>query len=113
MKNLRQDRLNEYSKKSGPRGTSRDQRDLDYWSKRASANRNHGERATGTTTNNGSPHKDGDLPSLHSTGKKTELRDSSMKPLARHSIDARMVAKQDKNHAGSSPYMRDVRRTTA
>jgi hypothetical protein len=54
--------------------------------------------------------KDSDLPQLHSTGKKPELRDSSMRPLARHSVDARMVAKTDLNHAGDSSYMPGVRR---
>jgi hypothetical protein len=90
-------------------GPSRDQSNLDGWAKRASTNSNHGERAEGKPSNGGT-QKDSDLPDVHSTGKRMELRDTESRPLARHSIDARMVAKENANHAGDSTYMRGVRR---
>jgi hypothetical protein len=111
-KNLRQDRLNDYEAMRGPSGFSRSKEDLDYWAKRASENSEIAPRATGTRSNNGSREPHGDLPDLHSTGKKMELRDTESRPLARHSKDARMVAKADKNFAGSSTYMKGIRRTT-
>jgi hypothetical protein len=112
MRNVRQDRLDSYQHMKGPSGFSRDQADLDYWSKRASENSQIAPRATGSMANNGAREPKLDVPDLHSTGKKTELRSTESKPLARHSIDARMQAKSDRNFSGSSTYMRGVRRTT-
>jgi hypothetical protein len=110
MKNVRQDRLDAYAAMKGPCGNSRES--LDYWAKRASANSNQGERAAGNPASNGVPKKDLDPPKVPGTGKQMSLRSTASKPMARHSIDARMVAKEDKNHTGSSSYMRDVRRIT-
>jgi hypothetical protein len=109
MKNVRQDRLNSYAKMSGPCGASRDQRDLEYWSKRASANSEIAPRS-GSRASNGAVTKDLDPPRLHSTGKEVSIRDTASKPYRSTKVDAHMVAKNDPNFSGSSGYMRGVRR---
>jgi hypothetical protein len=53
--------------------------------------------------------KDGPM-ELPDTGKKIELRDTSMKPFRKRSVDAILKdAKSDPNHDGSS-FMKEVRR---
>jgi hypothetical protein len=65
------------------------------------------------TSTNGVPESKLDLPRVHSTGKKTELRDTSMRPYHNRKVDDHIMgeAKANPNHAtDSSPYMRGVRR---
>ena len=112
MRNVRQDRLNAYAKMSGPRGASRDQDNIDYWSKRAETNSEIAPRAAGKTSTNGAREPNLDLPRLPST-KQVTLRDTAQKPYASRNVDTHMAAKQDLNFVGSSPYMRCVRRTEA
>ncbi len=95
----RVDRLKSYAKMEGPAGAGRDQSNIDYWSRRAEANSQLAPRASD------GPIK---LPKTNVT-----TRDTSGKRYNAGPINARMVAKQDENFAGSSPYMKGVRRTTA
>jgi hypothetical protein len=95
----RLDRLKEYSNPlHGPQGAGRDQANVDYWSARAKENSKVAPRAS-----NG-PMK---LPST-----KVNVRDTSMRPREARNADKRMVAKDDLNVEGSSPYLRGVRRQT-
>ena len=45
----RQDRLKEYAAEKGPKGAGRDQKNLDYWSDRASKNSYHGSGDKGAS----------------------------------------------------------------
>lgn len=92
----RQDRLKDYAAMKGPAGEGRDQKNLDYWADRATANSQCASRASRAM----------DLPS---TGKKMATRDTAMGQFEPRSVNARMAGKADKNHAGSN-YMPNVRR---
>jgi hypothetical protein len=97
------DRLKQYEKplRAGNwQGSSRDESNISRWSNRATAESKIAPRARG-----------GEM-KLPSTGKQTELRDTSMSPRAARNADARMVAKDDKNFVGDSSYMAGVRRQT-
>jgi hypothetical protein len=96
------DRLREYEKptrKENWQGASRDQSNIDRWSDRTSNSSKIAPRARG-----------GEM-KLPSTGKQTELRDTSMSPRTSRKVNAAMRDEDDLNHVGS-PFMRDVRRTT-
>jgi hypothetical protein len=93
---------------AGPKGAST-QKNIDYWSQRASDNSGT-HRAQGKTSTNGATEKDLDLPRLHSTGKEMKLRDTASKPHVKSGDDARLQAKMDLNIAGSSQYLRGIRR---
>jgi hypothetical protein len=97
------DRLKEYAKplrKENWQGAGRDQSNLDRWSQRATEESKIAPRASG-----------GEM-KLPSTGKQPALRDTSMSPRTSRKVDAAMCGKDDLNVVGSSPFMRDVRRTT-
>ena len=98
-KNLRQERINGYARAKGPGGEASDQKNLDYWADRATKNSEVAPRAS-----NGAMK-------LPSTGKRVDVRDTTMSPKASRNVDARMAAKDDLNHEeeGSS-YMRGIRR---
>ena len=90
-------RLREYSNPAnGQPGPGRDPKNIEYWSKRASANSQIALRAS-----NG-PMK---LPST-----KVTVRDTSMKPKIARNLDRLMKGKDDPNMVGDSDYMRSVRR---
>jgi hypothetical protein len=90
------DRLKEYAKMAGPKGAGRDMANIDY-SDRAEANSQLAPRA-------------GDKMKLQKTGKKVELRDTSMAPKTSRKVDNVMkAAKDDVNHVGSS-FMKSIRR---
>ena len=94
----RQDRVKEYANpRHGPQGAGRDQKNIDAWSARATANSQIAPRAS-----------DGPM-KLPSTGKQT-VRDTSMAPKAARKIDARSAAKSDLNYAGTGPFMKSIRR---
>jgi hypothetical protein len=95
MKNIRQSRVEDYAKMKGPKGAGRTEKNLDYWSDRASKNSKVAPRAS-----------DGQM-KLPST--KVNVRDSSMKPYV--SRDTRAMAKADQNHDLEAAYMRNVRRS--
>jgi hypothetical protein len=105
-------RLKEYERMKGPDGASRDMRNLDYWSGRASANSQLGTRGS-----------DGPM-KLHSTGKQMESRSTASAPRKSRTVDRNMngdgdqrstpdalraAAKSNVNDVGSS-YMPNVRR---
>ena len=98
-KNLRRERINGYAKAKGPAGEARDQKNLDYWADRATKNAEIAPRAS-----------DGAM-KLPSTGKRVDVRDTTMSPKASRKVDSRMAGKDDLNHEeeGSS-YMRGIRR---
>jgi hypothetical protein len=105
------ERLKEYKAQAGPHGEST-KANIKYWQERASANSDaYKHRAAGNPATNGKRERNLDPPKLPSTGKRPELRDTESRPLARHSIDARMVALQNANHDGASTFMRGVRRS--
>ena len=92
-------RLKEYSDPMrGPHGAASAQENLDYWSAHATENSKIAPRAKGGKM---------DLPS---TGKRMDLRDTSMRPKASRNADARAKALADTNIVGDSSYMRGVRR---
>jgi hypothetical protein len=93
-------RLKEYANPmKGPHGSGRDEKNIAYWSNRASEN------------SDGADHRGYDGPmKLPSTGKRTELRDTATAPREARKADARMVAKADTNTTGDSPYLRGIRR---
>jgi hypothetical protein len=95
----RQDRLKEYANPTRAgnwNGSSRDQADLDRWSKRAAAESQCAPRAS-----------DGPM-KLPST--KVNQRDSDMKPYRSQADSMRTKALADLNIEGDSPFMRSVRR---
>jgi hypothetical protein len=97
----RLERLKEYSKPTRAAnwdGPGRDQANIDRWSERATENSALAPRAKG-----------GEV-SLPDTGKWTELRDTAAAPREARKADARMVAKDDLNTSGDSPYLRGIRR---
>ncbi len=97
----RLDRLKEYAKPTRAgnwQGAGRDQANIDRWTDRAADNSKIAPRAT---------DKAMELPA---TGKRQELRDTSMSPRTSRQIDARMAGKDDPNHFGSD-YMKSIRRT--
>jgi hypothetical protein len=94
------DRLKEYARpnrRANWNGAASDQKNIDRWSDRAADNSKIAPRAS-----------DGEM-KLPATGKQVELRDTSSAPRYSRNADARMVAKDDVNHVGSS-YMRGIRR---
>ena len=90
------DRLREYRNMEGPCGASRNKSDLNYWSNRASAHSEQGKRAKG------GPVK------LYDTGGQPTLHDTAAKHVP---ADPYPKARSDLNHADSSSFMRDVRRS--
>ena len=79
----------------GPKGEASAERNLDYWSNRASKNSEIAPRASE------GPMR---LPSTKVSNRNTEMR-----PYV--SRDARSIAKADKNHdPNGSPFMKNVRR---
>jgi hypothetical protein len=89
--------LKEYAKPlSGWNGASRDQGNIDRFSKRATAESQCAPRAS-----------DGPM-KLPST--KVNTRDTSMKPYRSQADSMRREAMADKNIEGDSPFMRSVRR---
>ena len=97
------DRLKEYAKPTCAanwQGCSRDQGYIDRWSDRATAESKIAPRASGGEVK------------LPDTGKAMNSRDTAMSPRTPRKVDAAMRGKDDLNMVGSSPFMRDVRRTT-
>ena len=97
------DRLNEYTTPmKGPQGAGRDQKNIDYWSDRATDNSNLAPRATGID----------ETLKPHSTGRTMDNRSTSMSPRTSRRVDAAMKGEGDLNQVGSSQYMAGIRRTT-
>jgi hypothetical protein len=100
----RTERLREYAKplrRENWQGAGRDQANIDRWSERASQNCDGADHRASS----------GEV-QLPSTGKRQEVRDTAMSPRTSRKVDAAMRGKDDLNFVGSSPFMRDVRRTT-
>jgi hypothetical protein len=95
------DRLKEYEKPlRNWQGETNDKANIDRWSRRATSESRIAPHATGLD----------ETAEAHSTGKRTDLRDTAMSPRTARNADARMVAKDDKNFVGDSSYMAGVRR---
>jgi hypothetical protein len=99
----RMDRLKEYAKSLRPenwQGETNDKANIDRWSARATNNSQLAPRATGID----------ETVMPHSTGKSMDTRSTTAAPREARSVDKRMVAKDDMNNVGDSPYLRGVRR---
>jgi hypothetical protein len=99
----RMDRLKEYAKPLRPQnwqGETNDMANIDRWSGRATANSHLAPRATGID----------ETVMPHSTGKSMDMRSTTTAPREARNVDKRMVAKDDMNNVGDSPYLRGVRR---
>jgi hypothetical protein len=95
----RLERLKEYADPMrGPHGAASAKENLTEWAGHASENSKLPPRAKGGTMK------------LPSTGKRMDLRDTSMRPKASRNADARAKAMADTNIVGDSGYMRGVRR---
>jgi hypothetical protein len=95
----RLDRLKQYADPMrGPHGAASSKENIQDWVDRAHENSKCAPRS-----------RDGEV-KLPNTGKAMVERDTAMKPREARKADARMVAKQDTNFVGDSPYMRGVRR---
>ena len=95
--NSREQRLKDYAAQKGPKGEASSQKNLDYWAGYSTENSKLAPRAS-----------DGPM-KLSST--KVNTRDTSMKPY-KSAESMRKEALADIDIVGSSPFMRDVRRTT-
>jgi hypothetical protein len=91
-------------------GPGRDQKNIDYWSRRASENSQIAPRAKGPV-GGGPPGTWGeDAPALPSTT--VTVRDSSMKPREPRKINQAMRGEDpaELNHTGTGNFMPNVRR---
>ena len=95
----RMDRLNELAKhKNFQPGPGRDEKNLAYWSARATEN------------SDGADHRASDGPMVLPSTKQT-VRDTAMRPKVARKVDAAMAGKGDHNNVGSKgDYMPGVRR---
>jgi hypothetical protein len=109
-----EDRLKGYAKPDkGWHGRSH-MDNINRWSSRASTNSQLAPRAAGKPSTNGVPERDLDPPSLPSTGKRVETRDTGMKPFVKRSVEATLkAARSDQNHLDEADYMPNVRRQTS